>query len=242
MIGVMIGGVSDEMQHSRVELFRKQWDSLAAAKPVEALKTKPLAEIAAAFSRIAKELPPIAVEVLVDGKPRALGTVVASDGLVLTKASALAGAVSCRLADGRTVPASIQKQSRQHDLAVLKIDAAGLPEVRWSQDDSIVAGTLVAAVVPGKQTLAGIVTNAARPKPAAVGGQQATEPGGDRAPSVHESAFGTDILLKKESCGGPLIDRGGRVVGIVIACQTEPGGFGQSQVIPASVARSVVAD
>ena len=140
-------------------------------KPVDVLDSKPLAEITAAFGRIAKELPPIAVEVLVDGKQRALGTIVGSDGLVLTKASVLVGAVSCRLVDGREISASVQKQSREHDLAVLKIDAAGLPEARWSQDDPIVPGTLIAALVPGQQPRAGVVTIAAQPKPPVVGGE-----------------------------------------------------------------------
>ncbi len=240
VIGVMLGGAGNEMQHARVELFRKQWDLLAASNPVDVLGSEPLAEITAAFNRIAKELPPIAVKVLVDGKQRALGTIVGSDGLVLTKASVLVGAVSCRLVDGREISASVQKQSREHDLAVLKIDAAGLPEARWSRDDQIVPGTLIAAVVPGQQTRAGVVSIAARPKPPVVGGVGVQN--GDRGTEVHDSSFGTDIQLKPDSCGGPVIDRNGRVVGIAIASQTEFGGFGESHVVPASVARRVVAD
>jgi S1-C subfamily serine protease len=67
-------------------------------------------------------------------------------------------------------------------------------------------------------------------------------PGGDRDPEIHESVFGTDIQFTPDSFGGPVIDRNGRVVGIVITCRTEYGGFGQSHVIPASVAMRVVAD
>ena len=242
VIGVLLGGAGNEMQHSRVELFRKQWDSLAASKPVDVLGSEPLAEITAAFNRIAKDLPPIAVEVLVDGKRRALGTIVGSDGLVLTKASVLVGAVSCRLIDGREISASIQKQSREHDLAVLKIDATGLPEARWSRDDDIVPGTLIAALVLGQQPRAGIVSIAARPRPRAVGGQGVRVQDGDRDTEIHDSAFGTGIQLKPESCGGPVIDRDGRVVGIAIACRTEPGGFAQTHVIPARVARGMIAN
>ena len=240
VIGVLLGGASDEMQHSLVELFRKQWDILAASKPVDVLDSKPLAEITAAFSRIAKELPPIAVDVLVDGKQRALGTIVGSDGLVLTKASVLAGAVSCRLVDGREISASVQKQSREHDLAILKIDASGLPEARWSRDDDIVPGTLIAAVIPDQQIRAGVVSIAARPKPIVVG--RVGVQNSDRGPGGHDNAFGTDIQLKPESCGGPVIDRNGCMVGIAIACRAERGGFGESHVIPASAARRLVTD
>jgi len=242
VIGVVRGGADDEMRHRRVELFRKQWDILAASRPVDVLDSEPLAEITAAFGRIAKELPPIAVEVLADGKQRALGTIVGSDGLVLTKASVLVGEVSCRLADGREIPATVQKRSREHDLAILKIDAAGLPEARWSPDGGIVPGTLIAAVVPGQQPRAGVVSSAARQRSNVTGRPGVNVQDGERAPQLHDSVFGTDIPLKPQSCGGPVIDSGGRVVGIVIACRTERGGFGQRYVIPASVARTVIAD
>ena len=86
---------------------------------------------------------------------------------------------------------------------------------------AIVPGTLIAALEPGEPLRLGVVTIAAQTKP---------------------SVFGTDIQLKPNSFGGPVIDRHGHVVGIVIDCQSEVGGFGQSHVIPASVARRVVAD
>jgi S1-C subfamily serine protease len=180
--------------------------------------------------------------VLADGKQKALGTIVGSDGLVLTKASVLKGTISCRLSNGREVSASIQKQSPQHDLAVLKVNAAGLPEARWSQGNDIVPGTLVAAVVPGQSTRSGVVSIAARLKPPVVGERAVRVQDGDRGPEVHDTAFGTDIQLKPESCGGPVIDRTGCVVGIAITCRTEFGGFGQSYVIPASAARRMISD
>ena len=321
------------MQHSRVELFRKQWDLLAAAKPVDVLDSDPLAEITAAFRRIAEDLPPIAVEVLADEKPRALGTIVGSEGRILTKASELVGAFSCRLADGRVFPASVQKVSREHDLALLKIDAAGLPEARWSRDESIAPGTLIAALVPGQPPRAGVVSLAARPIPPVTGALGVSLRDGDRGLEVHDvvasaaahgydvplrkgdvvvhvegqptpdvdayraliepesgaaiayagdpvrvgvrrgrdtlelrfpllpfdfftysarrtasrrwwgfpSVFGTDIRLTPTLCGGPVIDRSGRVAGIAIACRAH-GIKGERHVIPAAVAKKVVAD
>ena len=111
-------------------MFRKQWDFLAAGKPVDVIASEPLGEITAGFQRVAKDLPPIAVEVLGDKQPQALGTIVGSDGRILTKASQLYGALSCRFADGRIRPASVQSVSREHDLAILKVDASDLPEAR----------------------------------------------------------------------------------------------------------------
>ena len=56
---------------------------------------------------------------------RHLGTVVSSDGYILTKASELYGRISCRFADGRTLPASMRKTSREHDLTLLSCPLQG---------------------------------------------------------------------------------------------------------------------
>ena len=55
--------------------------------------------------------------------------------------------------------------------------------------------------------------------------------------------FGTDIRLTPKQCGGPVIDKSGRVVGVTIAClPTNNVKFRQPHVIPAHIARGVVAD
>lgn len=56
------------------------------------------------------------------------------------------------------------------------------------------------------------------------------------------SVFSTDVQLTPKQCGAPVIDKSGRVVGIAIASRTIYGNFGQRHVIPARVARGVVAD
>ena len=55
--------------------------------------------------------------------------------------------------------------------------------------------------------------------------------------------FDTDIRLTAKQCGGPVIDKSGRVVGITIACRPMNYiKFRQPHVIPAHIARGVVAD
>jgi serine protease Do len=189
VVGVHLGGNrppgrGGQTRNARVELFRKHWGFLAAAKPVDVADSDPLAKITAAFSRIAEDLPPIAVEVLADGQPLALGTIVRSDGRILTKASDLGEAVSCRLADGRVLPANVEKVSQEYDLAVLKIDAHGLGEARWSPDESIAPGTLTAALVPGGPPRAGVVSLAARSTPRVTGDLGVRLRDGDRGMEV----------------------------------------------------------
>ena len=63
------------------------------------------------------------VRVLGHGRAVALGTVVAADGLVVTKASQLTTKVECQLADGRKLPATVVGQDEATDLALLHVDA-----------------------------------------------------------------------------------------------------------------------
>ncbi|QEG23942.1 S1C family serine protease [Mariniblastus fucicola] len=56
----------------------------------------------------------------------AVGTVVDSSGLILTKASEMRGDLKCRLPNGDVIPASVFGIDTENDLALLKIDADGL--------------------------------------------------------------------------------------------------------------------
>ena len=306
-------------QHGRVELFREHWDFLAAGKPVDVMSTEPYGQITEAFGRLANDLPPVLVEVLSDEKPRALGTIVRSDGRILTKASELYGALSCRFGDGRILPATIDSVSPQHDLAVLKVDAQNLPTAEFCPSEKTPVGTLIAALIPSKPAVAGMVCtpvrSIARERGVAGVGVRDSDRGlevyedewarsfdiplrkgdiivqvedhrkpdpetferaveraedkcagdpirvsvkrGDETLEFHfplapvwspypkyisrrcsgfPSACDADIPLTPETCGGPVIDRTGRVAGIAIACRDH----GRIHVIPAVVARAVV--
>ena len=56
VVGVLLGGAGQEMQHARVELFRKNWDTLTADKRVQIVETSLVEEASDRLSRIGKEL------------------------------------------------------------------------------------------------------------------------------------------------------------------------------------------
>lgn len=91
------------------------------------------------------------VRVLCDGRRMALGTIVAADGLILTKASELSGAIACHLYDGRRLEAKLVGVSDEEDLALLKVQADGLPVVRWSETDPPSVGSWLAT--PGLENV-----------------------------------------------------------------------------------------
>jgi serine protease Do len=135
--------------HSGAELFQDVWDELAAGKRVE-LVPRGLGPFGDSIRALVADEPQISLDVLCDGLPTLLGTIVDPDGWILTKASDLAGRITCRLADGREFEATRHGTSRPHDLAMLKIDARGLPTIRWSLRKPPPVGTLV--VAPGCRT------------------------------------------------------------------------------------------
>ena len=74
----------------------------------------------------------------------ALGTVVKTDGFILTKASEVENRkdVKCHLSDGRKLETKIIRTDSKNDLAVLKIKADGLATINWS-DAQVKTGSFV---------------------------------------------------------------------------------------------------
>ncbi len=84
------------------------------------------------------------VRILCDGKDTALGMIVGADGWILTKANDLHGDVACRLRDGREFSAEIVGIHKEHDLAMLKLEATGLSPVVFTPSKEVDAGSWVA--------------------------------------------------------------------------------------------------
>lgn len=97
------------------------------------------------------------VEVLIDGSPTVLGTVVDADGIVVTKRSeilthrgALLGELACRLFNGEKLSANVVADSHGDDLVLLQIPKTGLTPAPWSPQEKPVRGAIVIVPVPGK--------------------------------------------------------------------------------------------
>jgi serine protease Do len=92
----------------------------------------------------------------------ALGTIVRSDGYILTKASEVEGQATCILANGRKLPAKLVGVHRKYDLAMLHVEAKNLPTIVW-RDEEPAAGLLVATAGQENTPVSvGVVSVAAR--------------------------------------------------------------------------------
>jgi serine protease Do len=105
------------------------------------------------------------VRIQCDGKNVALGTIVGSDGWVLTKNSELPKGATpmVMLNDGRSLRAKVVGVEMHYDLAMLKIDATDLTPVEWGKSTGAVVGELLASPGAGSEAVAvGVLSVAAR--------------------------------------------------------------------------------
>ena len=98
------------------------------------------------------------VKVYSGGKQLALGLIVDSDGLILTKASELQGEIKCQLPNGKLLPAEVYGIHAESDLAMLRVKAVSLDEVQFAAAPAPQIGQWVASPLPEKNPLVGIVS------------------------------------------------------------------------------------
>lgn len=170
-----------------------------------------------------------AVRVFARDKPVALGLVIAADGWVVTKASALSGPLVCQLADGRKLEASLKGESEKHDLALLHVSAENLPAAAWSDGSVPPIGRIVASIGPEPTPLSfGVVCSGAGSIPALKG---------ELARGLSD-VFVHDGLLNSQQCGGPVVDVTGKVIALNITTRILDDT--RAYAIPAAVVRKTV--
>jgi serine protease Do len=129
--------------------------------PPGALAAREDGELRRAFRSVVADAGASTVRVLCDGRATVLGTVVGSDGWIITKASELNGAhdIVCRMPGGRELPARLAGVTREYDIAMLKVPADGLKAVAWGDGASVQVGQWVASAGTGAEALAvGVVS------------------------------------------------------------------------------------
>ena len=155
------------------------------------------------------------------------GFIISSDGYILTNAHVVNAAdeVIVKLSDKREFKAKIIGADRRTDVALLKIDASGLPKVAIGDPAQLKVGEWVAAIgspfgLENTMT-AGIVSAKGRALP-----QE------NFVPFIQ-----TDVAINPGNSGGPLFNLKGEVVGINSQIYSRSGGsMGLSFSIPIDVA------
>jgi S1-C subfamily serine protease len=180
-----------------------------------------------AVEQVVQRVLPAVVNVVTDGG-EGTGFVVREDGVIVTNYHVVEGATSqIRVLTSDQEPeefaARVIGGDPQADLAVLKVDADGLPTVPLGDSDRLRLGQQVVAIgyalglEGGPSVTAGIVSSL------------------DREVTVQDPAFGqrvytsvvqTDAAINPGNSGGPLVDLAGNVVGINTAGTTQAENVG----------------
>jgi serine protease Do len=156
-------------------------------------------------------------------QPRGVGSgfILSTDGLIMTNAHVVDGAdeVIVTLTDNREYKAKIIGTDKRSDIALVKIEAKGLPAVKVGDVSRLKVGEWVMAIGSpfglDNTVTAGIVSAKQRDT-------------GDYLPFIQ-----TDVAINPGNSGGPLINMRGEVVGINSQIYSRSGGsMGISFAIP----------
>ncbi|QWP76038.1 DegQ family serine endoprotease [Lysobacter sp. K5869] len=165
------------------------------------------------------------------GGARSIGSgfLISQDGYVLTNHHVVDGAdtVTVKLTDRREFKAKVIGSDEQSDVALLKIDAKGLPFLRSANASLTKAGQWVVAIGSpfglDHSVTAGIVSAVGRANP--------------YADQRYVPFIQTDVAINQGNSGGPLLNTAGEVVGINSQIFSNSGGYmGVSFAIPIDVA------
>ncbi len=148
-------------------------------------------------------------------QPKGVGSgfILSTDGLIMTNAHVVDGAneVLVTLTDKREFKAKIIGTDKRSDVAVVKIEATGLPAVKVGDVNRLRVGEWVMAIGSPfgleNTVTAGIVSAKQRDT-------------GDYLPFIQ-----TDVAINPGNSGGPLINMRGEVVGINSQIYSRSGGF-----------------
>ncbi len=161
------------------------------------------------------------------------GFIISEDGYLITNHHVVNGAdrITVTLNDRRVFEAAVIGTDELSDVALLKIEATGLPAVAFGDSENIRVGEWVLAIGSpfGLEfsAAAGIVSAKGR----AVPGNQTN----------YVSFIQTDVAINQGNSGGPLFNLDGEVIGINSQILSSSGGSnGVSFAIPSSVALNVV--
>jgi serine protease DegQ len=155
----------------------------------------------------------------------------AERGLIVTNGHVIdqADRITVRLTDGRALPATRIGADRNTDVAVIRVEAAGLTEATFADSDSLEVGDFVLAIGNplklGQTVSAGIVSGLHR---ANIG------------LSPYEDFIQTDAAIYPGDSGGALVNIAGRLVGISTAfVGVSNGNPGYGFAIPSRLVRSL---
>jgi S1-C subfamily serine protease len=176
--------------------------------------------------RVARQITPAVVSIVVPNYGSGSGAVIRRDGMILTNAHVVGPArtVQVGLADGRKVSGTVLGRDAGLDVAVVRIPLTDVPAAPLGNSDELQVGQMAIAVGNPlgleRTVTTGVISAVNRP---------GRELGG-------ETFIQTDAAISPGNSGGPLVDSRGNVVGINSAELLGTGVQGLGFAIPINLA------
>lgn len=157
------------------------------------------------------------------------GLIYREDGLILTSSFNFVrepSVISVVLPDGRRLPARLLARDQVRKIALLQVDAEGLPTPTWVESKAVRVGQWAIALGMGFGTekpapSIGIVSAVGR---------------------MRGHAIQTDSKLSPANYGGPLVDLEGRVMGICVPMSQRPGELAGIELYDSGVGFALASD
>lgn len=165
------------------------------------------------------------------------GVIISPDGYIATNNHVIKNAddISVKLNDNREFDAKLIGSDPSTDIALLKIDAQGLPVIPFGNSNDLKLGEWVLAV-GNPYNLTSTVT-------AGIVSAKARNLGILDDNYKIESFIQTDAALNPGNSGGALVNTKGELVGITTAIVSPTGGYaGNSFAVPSSIVKKVIED
>jgi len=166
-----------------------------------------------------------------EAKSLGSGFIISEDGYILTNHHVVKNAdeIIVKLKDRRQLVAKLIGSDESTDIALLQVEAKGLPVVKKGSSEQLQVGEWVLAIGTPfgfeQSATAGIVSAKGR-----------SLPGGNYVPFIQ-----TDVAINPGNSGGPLFNMKGEVVGVNSQIYSRSGGYmGLSFAIPIDVVMNVV--
>ena len=173
-----------------------------------------------------------------ESKGAGSGVIIRPDGYIVTNNHVIANAteVQVTLNNNKKFPARIIGADPATDVALLKIEASGLPSLTFGDSDKLRLGEWVLAIgSPLGEQLRGTITAGI----VSAKGRSMPEQGEFKI----ESFIQTDAAVNPGNSGGALINKSGDLVGINTAIISQTGSFsGYSFAVPVNIVKKIVED
>ena len=171
------------------------------------------------------------------------GFVVREDGVIVTNAHVISGAtrISVAFRDGTTYQAKLLGLDETNDLAVIKVEAKGLPVAPLGSSSNLLIGEWAIAIgSPFGFLLANTEPSVTAGVVSGTGRNLAAESSGE---GIYVDMIQTDASINPGNSGGPLVNALGEVIGVNSSIYTPSGGsVGLGFAIPINRAKRVTED